>query len=68
MKKETVCAKCGSENIIMIPENEVSNFMNIGGMNLKILKISYYTCGTCGFTEHFINTDEQLNEMDRDLN
>lgn len=68
MKKATVCHKCGSENLILMPEDSNSNFIYKEESKVQFLKLSLYTCGTCGFTEYYLNDDRQADDLNKHLN
>jgi predicted nucleic-acid-binding Zn-ribbon protein len=68
MKKNTVCHKCGSENLILMPEDSNSNFIHNEESKVQFLKLSLYTCGTCGFTEHYLRDDSISDNLNKAFN
>lgn len=63
MKNTGKCPKCTSEEVLLIPNNK--NFYG-GAISRGLIAntaIHRYVCFSCGFTEEWINTAEDLKKL-----
>ncbi len=57
MKKETKCIKCNSEKIKLVKALPVQIQK---GLIPKLINPKYYICTDCGYTEIWIESEEEL--------
>lgn len=65
MKNTGKCPKCTSKDIILIPD--AKNFYG-GAISRGLIAntaIQRYVCFSCGFTEEWINNEEELKKLKR---
>lgn len=68
MKLTGLCPKCGSRQLIRIPDNgRYSNGNNIylrsGFVLIGRIPIIRYVCGQCGFTEEWVERPDDLEKL-----
>ena len=65
MKNSKMCPKCQSTDIICVPGNATGtgagNNIIVGNtLFLKFVLVTRYLCGSCGFSEEWIDTPEDI--------
>jgi predicted nucleic-acid-binding Zn-ribbon protein len=65
MKNSKMCPKCQSTDIIRVPGNATGtgagNNIIVGStLFLKFVLVTRYLCGSCGFSEEWIDTPEDI--------
>ena len=68
MKNTKCCPKCGSHNIVRVPDNRNRHASgnNIYTSTLTLLKkipVIRYVCCDCGYVENWIETQSERNEI-----
>ena len=61
MKNTRICPKCGGTDIAIVDGSVGAygsgNNIMIGATVFNAVKVDRYICGSCGFTEEWINRD-----------
>jgi ribosomal protein S27AE len=67
VKKSRVCPKCDSHDTIRIPGSVhpfgAGNNVSTGRTIFTSVKVSRYLCGTCGFSEEWIDSAEDIERI-----
>ena len=67
MRNSKACPKCRSTDIIRI-EGDVrgygaGNNIAVGSTVFSAVKVTRYLCGSCGFSEEWIDTDDDIAKL-----
>jgi hypothetical protein len=67
MKNTKICPKCRSNDILRIPgwtgPYGMGNYIPAG--LFKVVKIDRYLCCSCGFSEEWITSEENIEKLKR---
>lgn len=67
MKNSQVCPKCESNDIIRIPGKKgaygAGNNIQVGFTVMSAVKVTRYLCGTCGFSEEWIDEKADIQKL-----
>lgn len=67
MKNSEICPKCQANDIVRIPgkvgAHGVGNNIIMGVTTLNAIKVTRYLCGTCGFSEEWIDDRRDLEKL-----
>lgn len=66
MKNSANCPKCQSQNIIEIPNKagKIGKWNNtVIWTGLKHVDVTKYLCGTCGFSEEWVENEEDIKKI-----
>lgn len=62
MKKNGICPKCASRDILRIPGSVgpygTGNNIQTGWWNVTAVKVNRYLCCHCGYSEEWINEED----------
>ncbi len=65
MKDFKICPKCNFTDILRIPArmpaSSTENIITVGWMNA--VKVTRFVCATCGFTEEWIESLEEVEKL-----
>ena len=56
MKNSKQCAKCTSDDIVMIPGNSWFRESNIITIGLSLIPVTRYMCAQCGYSEEWVES------------
>ena len=70
VKRGNPCLKCGSKSIAYLPGGlladqnyaVVAGFLALGSTRFRIAR---YVCGTCGYTEEWVDREDDLEKVRR---
>ena len=67
MKNTHTCPKCNSQEILRI-EGRIGGYSGgndipAGGFSFRTVKVTRYLCGSCGFSEEWIDASEDLHKL-----
>jgi predicted nucleic-acid-binding Zn-ribbon protein len=66
MKDSTICPKCNFADIIRIPARlsatSGENIIQLG-LVVRAVRVTRYVCATCGFTEEWIDSLEDVEKL-----
>ena len=70
MKNTNICPKCGSRDIVRVPDNQMrySSGNNIYTSRLTLagkVPVIRYVCLNCGYTENWVEQSAQRQELRR---
>jgi hypothetical protein len=68
MRSSGVCPKCASVDILRVPGTVepygAGSYIPAGAVPmLSGVRISRYVCGTCGFIEHWVDTQTEVDRL-----
>lgn len=68
MKNGTPCPKCGSRHIVRVPDNprrhaSGSNIYTTRATLLGKIPVIRYVCRGCGYTENWVETRRELEQI-----
>ena len=67
MKNTHTCPKCNSQEILRIEGRmggySGGNDIPAGGFSFRTVKVTRYLCGSCGFSEEWIDAPEDLHKL-----
>jgi hypothetical protein len=66
MKNTSICPKCQSNDILRIPgEMGYAGSGNNIPIGLKAIMIARYLCCSCGFSEEWIDSEEDIEKLEK---
>lgn len=69
MKNTKCCPKCGSKNIVCVPDNAhryLTNSIAITNVAwVKRIPVARYVCCDCGYVENWVETQSERDEIRR---
>jgi predicted RNA-binding Zn-ribbon protein involved in translation (DUF1610 family) len=67
MKNTHTCPKCNSQEIMRIEGRSGGygggNDIRAGSTSFRTVKVTRYLCGSCGFSEEWIDAPEDLHKL-----
>ncbi len=67
MKNTGACTKCGSHDLLRIPghigHGGSGNNIQVGWTIFSAVKVTRFLCGSCGFSEEWIETPEDIERV-----
>jgi hypothetical protein len=64
MKNSKACPKCRSTEVIRVPGEiggyGAGNNIRVGMTFFSAVKVTRYLCGTCGFSEEWVDSSEEI--------
>ena len=65
MKNSNQCPKCDSREVVKIPSvvGPDANLIRVGYWSLAGIYVTRFACCTCGFTEEWIESSEDLQKL-----
>lgn len=58
-----ICSRCNSEQFVKIDNTSGQHFSRIKTGALTVAEVSRYVCCSCGFTEEWIENDDDLKRI-----
>ncbi|MDE6739722.1 MAG: hypothetical protein K2K07_11585 [Lachnospiraceae bacterium] len=69
MKNTKCCPKCGSHNIVRVPDDAHRYLANSIAITtiawVKRIQVARYVCCDCGYVENWVETERERDELRR---